>query len=44
MLGGPQRRTLFICRPDSHDPAEIARSPSTPLRVVEVEVPGAGTP
>jgi sugar lactone lactonase YvrE len=44
MLGGPGRRQLFICGSDSHDPAEIARAPSATLRVVEVEVPGAGTP
>lgn len=44
MLGGPQRRHLFICGSDSHDPAEIARAPSATLRVVEVEVPGAGAP
>lgn len=44
MLGGPERRYLFISGSDSHDPAEIARNPSATLRVVEVEVPGAGTP
>lgn len=44
MLGGPERRHLFICASDSHDPAQIARTPSATLRVVEVEVPGAGTP
>jgi len=44
MLGGPERRHLFICGSDSHDPAVIARSPSATLRVVEVEVPGAGVP
>jgi sugar lactone lactonase YvrE len=44
MLGGPERRHLFICASDSHDPAEIARVPSATLRVVEVEVPGAGLP
>lgn len=44
MLGGPERRHLFICGSDSHDPAQIARSPSATLRVVEVEAPGAGTP
>jgi hypothetical protein len=43
-LGGPQRRSLFICGSDSHDPPEIARAPSATLRVVAVEVPGAGTP
>lgn len=42
MLGGPQRRRLFICGSDSHDPLEIARNPSATLRVVEVAVPGAG--
>jgi sugar lactone lactonase YvrE len=44
MLGGPERRHLFICASDSHDPAEIARTPSATLRVVEVDVPGAGVP
>jgi sugar lactone lactonase YvrE len=44
MLGGPERRHLFISGSDSHDPVEIARAPSATLRVVEVEVPGAGTP
>jgi sugar lactone lactonase YvrE len=44
MLGGPERRHLFICSSDSHDPAVIARTPSATLRVVEVDVPGAGVP
>ena len=44
MLGGPQRRHLLICASDSHNPAEIARSPSATLRLVEVAVAGAGTP
>jgi sugar lactone lactonase YvrE len=44
MLGGPERRHLFICGSDSHDPAQIAKAPSATLRVVEVEVPGAGVP
>jgi sugar lactone lactonase YvrE len=44
MLGGPQRRHLFISASDSHNPAEIAKAPSATLRVVEVGVPGAGTP
>jgi sugar lactone lactonase YvrE len=44
MLGGPERRHLLICASDSHDPAAIARAPSATLRVVEVGVPGAGTP
>lgn len=44
MLGGPERRHLFVCGSDSHDPAEIARTPSATLRVLEVDVPGTGTP
>jgi sugar lactone lactonase YvrE len=44
MPGGPERRHLFLCGSDSHDPAEIARTPSATLRVVEAGVPGAGTP
>ena len=44
MLGGPERKHLFICASGSHDPAEIQRKPSACLRVVEVDVPGAGTP
>jgi sugar lactone lactonase YvrE len=44
MLGGPERRSLFICGSDSHNPAEIARSPSATLRVVQVSVPAAGSP
>lgn len=44
MLGGPERRHLFICTSASHNPAEIAASPSARLLVAEVAVPGAGTP
>jgi sugar lactone lactonase YvrE len=44
MLGGPERRHLFICASGSHDPAEIQRNPSASFQVVEVDVPGAGLP
>lgn len=44
MLGGPQRRHLLICSSDTHNPAQIAAAPSARLRVVEVQVPGAGKP
>ncbi|HTX53744.1 MAG TPA: SMP-30/gluconolactonase/LRE family protein, partial [Candidatus Baltobacteraceae bacterium] len=44
MLGGPERKHLFVCASASHDPAEIERNPSATLRVVEVDVPGAGSP
>lgn len=44
MLGGPERRHLLICASQSHDPAQIAATPTATLRVVEVPVPGAGQP
>ena len=44
MLGGPQRRHLFICTSASLDPAEIHRNPSACFQVVEMDVPGAGRP
>jgi sugar lactone lactonase YvrE len=44
MLGGPERKHLFLCTSGSHDPAEIQRKPTARLQVVEVEVPGAGIP
>jgi len=43
MLGGPQPRSLFICGWDSDNATEIARTPRATLRVVEAEVPRAGT-
>lgn len=44
MLGGPERKHLFICTSGSHDPAEIHQNPSASYQVAEVAVPGAGTP
>jgi sugar lactone lactonase YvrE len=44
MLGGPERKHLFICTSGSHDPVEIHRNPSASFQVVEVDVPGAGIP
>jgi sugar lactone lactonase YvrE len=44
MLGGPERRHLLISASDSHSPIEIATAPTATLRVVEVQVPGAGRP
>ena len=44
MLGGPERRHLFISASGSHDPAEIQRNPSASFQVVEMDVPGAGIP
>lgn len=44
MLGGLKRQQLFICGSDSHDPGEIARTPSATLQVLDIQVPGAGIP
>jgi len=44
MLGGPERKHLFISASGSHDPAESQRNPSASFQVVEVDVPGAGIP
>ena len=43
MLGGPERRTLFICTAADSDPAKTATR-SGHIESVEVEVPGAGLP
>ncbi len=44
MLGGPERKHLFISTSASHDPAEIHRNPSACVQIVDVDIPGAGTP
>ena len=44
MLGGPDRKKLFICASESHDPEEITRAASATQRMVDVEVSGAGRP
>ena len=44
MLGGPQRRHLFICTASSGDPAVCREQRDGRIEVVEVEVPGAGLP
>ncbi|MCZ6785126.1 MAG: SMP-30/gluconolactonase/LRE family protein [Proteobacteria bacterium] len=43
MLGGPERRTLFICTSGDSDPAKTDVR-SGRIEIVEVEVPGAGLP
>ena len=43
MLGGPDRRTLFICTAATSDPNESA-SRTGRIETVEVDVPGAGLP
>lgn len=44
MLGGPERRTLFMCTAKDSDPAACRRDRSGRIEAFEVEVPGAGLP
>jgi sugar lactone lactonase YvrE len=44
MLGGPERKQLFICTSASHDPEEIHRNPTATFEVVDVDIAGAGIP
>jgi len=43
MLGGPERRTLFLCTSRAHAPAETGAREAR-IATVEVDVPGAGRP
>ncbi len=44
MLGGPERRHLFVLTSAEDDPAKTVAAASGKISVVEVEVPGAGWP
>jgi sugar lactone lactonase YvrE len=44
MLGGADRRTLYICTAPAHVPEEARRLRGGRIETVEVEVPGAGLP
>jgi sugar lactone lactonase YvrE len=44
MLGGPDRRTLFVATAANSDPEECRRNPTGKIEVTQVEVPGAGLP
>ena len=44
MLGGADRRTLFMVTAETHDPTEALAKRSGRIETVEVEVPGAGLP
>jgi sugar lactone lactonase YvrE len=44
MLGGPDRRTLFIATAETHDPDEARARRSGRIEVARAEVPGAGWP
>ena len=44
MLGGPQRRHLFLCTSDSNDPVITRRTSSATIDIAEVATPGSGFP
>jgi sugar lactone lactonase YvrE len=44
MLGGPERRTLFICTASDGHPEKSRAARDGRIEVVEVDVPGAGLP
>jgi sugar lactone lactonase YvrE len=44
MLGGADRRTLFVCSSETDDPAEAARRRSGRIESTRVGAPGAGLP
>jgi sugar lactone lactonase YvrE len=44
MLGGADRRTLFICTADSTVPDDCIANHTASLLATEVETPGAGYP
>jgi sugar lactone lactonase YvrE len=44
VLGGDDRRTLFVCTADTTDPATCRASPTARLLSARVDVPGAGCP
>ena len=44
MLGGPERKHLFICTAGGSAPEEQARARDGKIEVIEVDVPGAGLP
>ena len=44
MLGGPERKTLFICTAADADPAVCIAERSGKIEYVQVDVPGSGLP
>ncbi len=44
MLGGPDRRTLFVLTAEGSDPEQCRKKPTGRIEITEVEVPGAGLP
>ena len=44
MLGGPDRRTLFVATAETHQPERVKARPTGRIEVATVRVPGAGRP
>jgi sugar lactone lactonase YvrE len=44
MLGGADRRTLFVCTAPTHEPEKTLAAHEGRIEAVEVDVPGAGWP
>ena len=44
MLGGPDRRTLFVATAETHQPEIVKARPSGRIEIATVDVPGAGLP
>ncbi len=44
MLGGPERRHLFMCTSVSQDPVIARRVSNATIDIAEVEIPGTGFP
>jgi sugar lactone lactonase YvrE len=44
MLGGPERRTLFVCTANTHIPDKVRAAPNGKIEFIDVEIPGAGRP
>jgi hypothetical protein len=44
MLGGPDRKTLFIMTATTFNPEEAQKKKSGKIEIIEVDVPGAGLP
>ena len=44
MLGGPERKHLFLCTSISRDPVITRRTASATINIAEVDIPGSGIP
>ena len=44
MLGGKERKTLYVIISNSSDPEEAQASPEGEIHSIEVEIPGVGKP